>query len=221
MSHRNMTAHMLTPLRAYAESGHLVTNIKTDPVQAAASEFYRIPAGRCLHTTNATGPNEVPICKLGCEGNGKIPVFLFRDSDSYSAGYEGPNPATALVPAWSTGQDSRLLAFVGLEGYELATTEFDTTRTYLVGQALRSPEVGSTAGVTDVQVDVQNHAGMLTNASVVHGADTIVGIVSPGFASPQAEDPGIDEHLNKVLTFYTRYTPPIQGLLNGTPTNLT
>ena len=217
MTIRDMHSHMLTPLRSFSESGHLVANITFDSTEEALSEFGAIPAGRCLHMTNLTGQNQIPVCKWGCEGNEKIPVFLYRPSDSYSGGYPGPDPTTNMGPTWSTGVERRILGYVGMEGFELATTEFDTSRAYKVGHYLKALELSNN---TDAD-EAQTSAGVLTNNTVRYGADTIVGIVSPGVASPMAKDNVHDEYHNKVLSFYTTYRPPVEGLRNGTPTNLT
>ena len=69
---RNMTDHMLTPLKHFWEGSHLVTNGSVDATEESNSEWYAIPGGRCMHLTNATGPNELPSALLGCDGNNKI-----------------------------------------------------------------------------------------------------------------------------------------------------
>lgn len=216
---RGMTKNMLTPLRHFWEGSHLVCNAKVAPSEEALSEYGAIPAGRAMHLTNATGPNDLPVAKLGCDGNEKVPVFIYRPSDSYSVGYEGPDPATELGPSWVTEGDERgVLMFVGMEGFELATTEFNSARTYKVGEYLRAPEHDT--GAPDAQVDVRTVAGVLTNDTVVNGVDTIIGVVSPGVNAPMAAADGTDEYGNQTLSFYTTYRPPIAGLLNGTPVNV-
>lgn len=223
---RNMTDHMLTPLKSFWNGSHLVTNGAVDAAQAALSEYKAVPGGRCLHLTDATGPNEVPSAKLGCDGNEKIPVWLYRDSDSYSAGMAGgePDSSTYTGPSWNNGVEQRLLMFVGLEGFELSTTEFDSTQNYTVGQYLVAPE--ATAGDAD---DIQNVAGVATNVAVdnggvvANGAHCIIGIVSPGVSSPMAGaysgNANGDEYGNDVLSLYTTYRPQIAALPVGV-TNL-
>lgn len=223
---RNMTDHMLTPLKHFYKGSHLVTNGAVDATQAGLSEYSRVPAGRCLHLTNATGPGEVPTAKLGCDGNEKLPVWLFRDSDSYSAGQAGaaPDSTTYNGPSWSNGVEQRLLMFVGLEGFELSTTEFDSAQVYKVGEYLVAPEE-TAADATDIQ-DV---AGVATNQAannggvIANGAHCIIGIVSPGVSSPMAGDyagnENGDEFGNDVLSFYTTYRPQIAALAAGV-TNL-
>ena len=224
---RNMTDHMLTPLRHFWNGSHLITNGAVDATEESLSEYQAIPGGRCMHLTNATGSNELPTAKLGCTGNAKVPVWLYRASDSYSAGFPGPDPATYVGPSWDVGVEQRLLMFVGLEGFELATTEFDTTQTYQVGEYLRAGEDGEALADTDAadqQDDIRNFAGVVTNksradAALTHGAHTIIGIVSPGFASPQAAADGTDEYGNQVLSLYTTYRPPVAGLTAAAAAN--
>lgn len=215
-----MTDHMLTPLRSFSEAGHLITNADVLVAEEVLSEYGAIPAGRCMHLTDATGPNQTPVAKLGCVGNNKVPVWIFRPSDSYSAGFEGPDSATEVGPSWDTGVEKKLLMFVGLEGTELITTEFDKTRDYKVGEYLKAPEMGQSGAASEL-IDAQTKAGVVTNAAVVHGAQTIVGIVSPGAVSPMDDVSGRDVYGNFGLSLYTCYKPPVAGLIAGIPTDLT
>jgi len=196
----------------------MITNAGVLASEEALSEYNAIPAGRCMHLTDATSSNETPVAKLGCNGNRKLPVFIFRPSDSFSAGFEGPSSETEFGPTWATGTEKKLLMFVGLEGTELMTTEFDRTRTYKQGDYLRSPELGDD-GAGDA-VDAQTIAGMLTNDNVVHGVHTIVGMVSPGSGSPMNDTAERDVYGNYVLSLHTMYKPPIEGLLTAASTNL-
>lgn len=215
---RNMTDHMLTPLRSFSKAGHLIVNAKVLPSEELLSEFSAVPAGRCMHLIDATTSGQIPVAKLGCSGNNKLPVFIFRPSDSYSAGFEGPDPTTEYGPSYDTGSEGVLLMFVGLEGTELQTTEFDKTRVYKQGDYLRAPELGEVG--TGNNVDAQTIAGILTNATVVHGAHTIVGMVSPGAGSPMDDPSGRDVYGNFILTLHTMYKPPVQGLLTAAAGNL-
>jgi hypothetical protein len=210
-----MISSMLTPLRGVDEAGHLVANVRVSAEQAALSEYGRIPSGRCMHIVPAVAdPFTVPTVELGCSGNNAIPGFIYRDSDSWSVGVPGPSSVTATGPSWSGGVDERLLMYVGLEGYELMTTEFDATRTYKQGDYLKSPTVAEAeAGAADDETDaVRNYAGRLTNDTVVYGIDTVVGIVSPGVSSPMERATGVDPHNNRVLCFYTTYRPPFAAV---------
>lgn len=215
---RTMTAHVLHPLRSKRDPAHLVVNAKVDADQAALFPDEAVPAGRCMHLTRTTASGAMPNAKLGTTGNSKIPVWIYRDSDSYSAGYLGPDPATSIGPGWSTGMEGGILMYVGLEGFELSTTEFDSEIDYVVGDYLRAPEF--TTGTGDDANEARTVAGIVTSADAVFGGATIIGIVSPGFIGERFDGTGYDPFRNKVLSFYTTYRPPVAGLVAGTPTNL-
>lgn len=225
MSPRNMTRHMLTPLRHFYQGNHLIGHAAMDATEEQYQEYGRHPSGRCMHLVpGQTECGNLPLARLGCEGNNKIPVFLFRDSDSYSgAGFAGPDPAVENGPAWSTGINSvgRHLVFIGLEGFELATTEFDKTAgPYHVGDYLRAPEFDS--GAQDKYENARTVAGILTKGDTPYGASTIVGIVSS--SAPNDVDtkqtPDENPYGERALSFYTTYRPPVQGLLDGTPVDV-
>lgn len=217
---RNMTKHMLTPLRSKRDPAHLVLNAIPDAVQAALFPDQAIPAGRCMHLVKNTVSGVLPNARLGCTGNAKIPVWIYRASDSYSAGFKGPDPSAANGPGWATGVRGAILMYVGLDGFELSTTEFDDSLTYNVGDYLRAPEANPAAN--PMATEVQDVAGVVTKALAVYGSTTIVGQVSPGYVgdSPRGVV-GMDPFGNKVLTFYTRYIPPVAAIVSGTPTNAT
>lgn len=218
---RTMTGSMLTPIRHVYDANRLITGVKCDPTEEAFFLYQAIPSGRCGHLDPNTGTGEKPLFKLGCTGNEKVPCFIFRDSDEPSTGFESsPIPADNGVN-WAQGSEGqRVLVYVGFEGMEMATTEFDSGRAYVVGEYLRAPEMGSTyKAATPNQDWARDSAGKLTNDTVVNGADTIVGIVAPGVV--RDDNPQVDEYKNTVLAFYTTYRPPVAGLITGTPTNIT
>jgi hypothetical protein len=214
---RNMTRHMLTPLRSKRDPAHLVLNAVPDATQAAFFRDQAVPAGRCMHLVKNTGSGELPNAKLGCTGNAKVPVWIYRASDSYSAGYAGPEPSVANGPGWATGMRGAILMYVGFDGFELSTTEYDQDQNYTVGDYLRAPEADANA--VDMEAEVRNVAGVVTKALAVYGSTTIVGQVSPGYVGDSPRGVGFDPFGNKVLTFYTRYVPPVAGLVTGTPTS--
>lgn len=214
---RDMTQHMLTPLRSKREPGDLVLNVIPDATQAAFFLDQAIPPGRCMHLVKNTGSGVMPNAKLGCTGNGKLPVWIYRASDSHSAGYAGPVPSVARGPGWATGMNGGILCYVGLDGFELGTTEYDQDLTYNVGDYLRAPEADVAAD--PMEDEVRDVAGVVTNALAVYGSTTIVGQVSPGFVGVGPRGVGFDPFGNKMLTFYTRYLPPVAATVTGTPTD--
>jgi len=214
-----MTQHMLTPLRSKRESGHLVLNAVPDATQAALFLEGAVPAGRCMHLVRATGSGVMAAAKLGIIGNAKVPAWIYRPSDSYSAGFPGPEPTIENGPSWNTGMEGGILMYVGLEGFELMTTEYDKSQTYFVGDYLLAPEHDLGAG--DPVAHARDIAGVATKVNAVFGASTIVGMVSPGLYGQRYDEDGRDPFRNQVLSFYTTYRPPVAGIVTGTPTNLT
>ena len=223
MAPRDMTTHMLTPLRFYHDGTHLICNATPDAVEAAQFLYGATPAGRCMHLSRVTGPGEKAAAKLGCEGNDKIPVFIYRASDSYSAGFVGPDVTVDNQPGWDTGGTGNILMFVGMEGFELQTTEFDKTQTYVVGDYLVAPEYDP--GAVDPVTQARDVAGVLTNVDnsltvpgkPLRGASTIVGQVSPAVWEPLAKDrslagQNVSPYGTEVLSFYTKIDAPIEGL---------
>lgn len=208
---RDMTSHRLQPLRHFYQGAHLVVNAVPDAAQAALMTGGYIPAGRCMHLNPATKYGQLPGSKLGCAGNNKIPVWLFRDSDAYSGGFPGDNVATSTAPVWADGSTGQLLHFVGLEGFELATSEFQKARDYTIGDYLKAPEYDN-SGATHAN----NTAGIVTNDTVRWGTETIVGIVAPGEWAPYglrssgSNDQVLDPDGTKMLAFYTTYRPGLQ-----------
>lgn len=223
MAPRDMTTHMLTPLRFYHDGTHLICNATPDPTEAAQFQYLATPAGRCMHLVPNTGPGQKAAARLGCQGNNKIPVFIYRASDSYSAGFVGPDVTTDLMPGWDAGGTGNILMFVGMEGFELQTTEFDKTQTYNIGDYLVAPEYDP--GAVNPVTQARDVAGVLTNFDAtlnipgkpLHGASTIVGQVSPNIWEPMGFDRSAGGHQlsayqTEVLSFYTKYDPPIEGL---------
>lgn len=207
---RDMVTHRLQPLRHFYQGAHLIVNAVPDAAQAALATGGYIPSGRCMHLSPTTKYGRMPTSKLGCVGHNKIPVWLFRDSDAYSGGFPGQSSASATNIVWADGAYSNLLHFVGLEGYELATSEFKKTVAYVVGQYLIAPEpaTNDTAGM--------DAAGIVEPIALgIPDDKTVVGIVAPGEFSPATlrdpVDPSatasqvLDPDGTKMLAFYTTY----------------
>lgn len=212
---------MLLPLRSTYKSGHLVLDAK--PTKTEEEYFVRkeIPAGRCMHIGAGSKPMTVATAKLGCSGANRIPVWIMHASGEFSTGsyLDYAESAGDNLPDWADGSnDKRVWMFVGLAGHELATTEFiGDFSTYDVGQQLKSVQMDSTnkGGASD-QDFARNTAGKVTNVDVRHGAETIIGRVSPG---PTDDDPYRDDNLdpyrNELLPFYTDYVPPLEATPTG------
>jgi hypothetical protein len=126
-----------------------------------------------------------------------MPIFLLNASDDFDVSNPGGTRWQAISP---TGVMSGMVA---CRGYEVATTEFDTTDTYAVNALLTSP----TEAVVGAGYETQ--AGKLyrrkswqggANAALVLYTDPICGVVSGG---------GKQTNHNNVstLSFWTVYLP--------------
>ncbi len=147
-------------------SGKLAAAVTVDPVYA----------GRVAHKNN-DGEFE-----LGVTGT-KMAIFLLQNSDDPDVQNSGGDGWTAIAP---TGVMSGLVA---TGGYELASTEFDTSLTYVVNDPLRA--IASNSNATT--------GGRLTNAGVTLFTTAICGVVS--------KVPAANSHGKSVLTFWPVYVP--------------
>jgi hypothetical protein len=123
----------------------LSANVTIDPVYQ----------GRVVHK------NADEEFEMGCTGT-EMAIFLMQNSDDYDVKNDGGNEWGAIAP---TGVMSGLVA---TGGYELATTEFDSSRDYTVNDPLRA--VASNSNATT--------GGRLTNESVTLYTTAVCGIVS-------------------------------------------
>lgn len=116
-----------------------------------------VPAGRVVHV-DANG-NFTPGAH-----NTNVAIFLIQGSDDADVSNPGgdlSDPSVFLhVPVRPSGNMSGLVA---TGGYEIATTEFDKTKTYTPGDLLTA-----------------DNTGVITNAGVVQYVNPVVGVVSSG-----------------------------------------
>lgn len=195
-----MTEHKLEVARTIdGFENVLIKHVKMSSAQRAKFPHGGVFAGRCV-SRNSSGEAE-----LGVTGH-RVPLWLFRDTNKPSTGSFSDPVAVADAPHVTFKSDAveKTLAYVGIEGLELQTTEFDADETYNINDFLTAPPVGS---MTDPEI--LESAGVITNAGIVYGRNPIVGIVSEvGFTAP---------HRINMLSFYTLYRPAIAGLPNGIP----
>lgn len=190
----------LDPLKNVALDYVLDTRAQHNPVQVAyfGEPYDGIPAGRCFHK-NANGQAE-----LGCAGF-KVPMFSFEPSNKPQSFKSTGNVATATTTVATTSVARDATRFlVGLEQYEIRTTEFDASLNYAINDPLIAPVVSGASQAVSA-------AGKLTKTGAVYGATTIVGVVSQPFtaASPTKM------HSKAVLCLYTCFLPAVAGLPNG------
>lgn len=197
MTNPTMTRNKLEVLRSTKDPARLVKSLKPDATQEAMWAPFGIPAGRCMHR-NAAGEME-----LGVTGN-QVPFWLFRDTDKPSGGNTGDGVDVAPHATWADGSEHVLLHFAGIEGLEIATTEF-IAATYNMHDFVTAPTV---AGYS-TDADKKTNAGVVTKTNAVYGKNPVVGVcIEP--AGQYYKPHGIN-----MLVFYTLYRPPIAGLPNG------
>lgn len=202
----DMTSQKLDVLRGLDGFEHeLIKNLTPDSTEELAMIGQNIPAGRCVSRTGVNGETT-----LGCKGR-SVPYFTFRGSAQPSTGAVSDPQPVQLAPhvTWKSDAEHKVLCYAGIEGLELATTEF-VAGTYAIGDYLVAPTVAAvglaiTNGVTDAG-KVTNQVGAVAPA---YGRDPIVGIVSEAaFRKPHRVD---------MLVFYSLYRPAIEQLSNALP----
>ena len=135
----------------------------------ASAVTYAVPRGRTVFL-DSDGNFRPGVHNTG------VAIFLLNgseDADVSNPGWGQPGSATAAnfmhVAVAPTGKMSGIVA---TGGYEISTTEFDATRSYVPGQLLTAAQ-----SLSDVTV-----GGVLTNASAVQFVNPICGVVSSGKA---------------------------------------
>lgn len=137
----------------------------------------------------------------------QMAIFLWPNAYDFDVSNPGVPTGTALggttsvPPAWVPIRPTgKLMGLVATGGYELETTEFDTTQTYTINQTLRA-----------VTSNTDANAGKLTNQNASGGqgfgspgvnvayTDSIVGVVSRGAYT--------NSHGKQVLSFWPVYLP--------------
>ena len=187
-----------------------------------------------LHATLLASATEVPAGRVaaldssgnfvlvGYSGTGgvttpkhQMPIFLWNASQNLDVYVNGTSPISGVSNWTSIAPDGSMSGLVATGGYELQTTEFDTTKTYAPNDLLT---VTSSASIAT--------AGKLTNQSVTQYTTYIVGIAST-HVNPKVEDAhyatgatapyggaktgalptGYNANGNLTLTFWTYFLP--------------
>lgn len=166
--------------------------VKIRPLNATDATSGKLVSGRCV-TINSNGE-----FIAGNGGNKRaMPLFLLLGTNMPSVWNSG---TVSGVTKWVAmhGRGEGAVAVVATGGFEVQTTEFDTTRSYSVNDALTA-----------------DNNGVLTNQSVTWGTSWIVGIcsvhenaenISPPFVSGQPPR-GRNVSQRETLTFWTYFYP--------------
>ena len=203
----SMTRNNLQVLRAYDGGTVLQRNVKMNDAQSALFSNGAVPAGRCI-SLGSDGEGY-----LGVSGN-RVPMWLFRSTDKPSSGMQGPPATTATEMTWADGSVNAVLAFVGLEGLEIATTEYNKNETFNFNDPLTARMSNNAAYSTDAARAA--NAGVVFKTGVVYGAHPVVGVVSDPPTGPN----NYRRFDQPYLVFYTCWRPPVAGLILNTPVNV-
>jgi len=125
-----------------------------------------------------------------------MPIFLWNGSNHTDVYNNGVSSGTSLAHWYGISSTGTMSGLVATGGYELQTTEYDTTQTYLPNQLL-------TANAT---------TGVMTNQGAVQYVNWICGIASwhvqSDAKSAAATGPeGTNAHGVSTLTFWTYFLP--------------
>ena len=130
----------------------------------ASAVSYDVPRGRVVHVD--LDGNFRP----GAHNTG-VAIFLLNGS----ADADVSNPGTTAAGNFmhrAIAPSGKMSGLVATGGYEISTTEFDSSRTYVPGELLTAAQ-----SLSDVAV-----GGVLTNNGVTQYVNPVVGVVSSGKA---------------------------------------
>jgi len=156
--------------------------------KSATVTFDPLPAGRCV-TINESG--DFVTGHLGTQ----MPMFLFTPSDGLDVSNASGVTAKGYFVSQSVMPGGDMNALVAAGSYELSSTEYDTTRTYLRHDLLRGIRDNTTAAL----------GGLLTNRNIADSAknapyvDPVCGVVSKHSTTNEYQIPTIE--------FWTTYLP--------------
>ena len=130
----------------------------------ASAVTFDVPRGRVVHVDSDGA------FRPGAHNTG-VAIFLLNGS----ADADVSNPGTTAAGNFmhkAIAPSGKMSGLVATGGYEISTTEFDSSRTYAPGDLLTA-----TASNTDATT-----GGVITNDSVVQFVNPVVGVVSSGKA---------------------------------------
>jgi len=124
-----------------------------------------------------------------------MPIYLWNGSDHPDVYNDGTSSVTSTVHWYGIAPTGVMSGLVATGGYELQTTEFDATQTYVANDLL-------TAATT----------GIMTNASAVQYTNWICGICSFHAQGAQGDTAatspeGVNAHGVATLTFWSYFLP--------------
>ena len=177
-----MFEHRLTPTKGWFQPAALDHQAKM-----SANVEFSPNAGRVVHL-NAAGEFEMGIA------GASMPLFLFSGASDFDVAIPGVTPGglfmhKAISPA------GNLQALVATGGYELQSTEFDTTKTYAPNELLTA----AASNCNSATGGVITNAGTGDGGRVEQFVDPVCGVVSRGSFN--------NEHGVPVVAFWPLYLP--------------
>jgi hypothetical protein len=175
---------------------HMLNPAKGWPNQAALDFQARISANVTflLNSGNVAHLNSAGELEAGVN-LGHMPLFMFQGAGDLDVNPTGgtSGPFGSWTPISPSG---RVMCLPGSGPYELETTEFDTTKSYLPGDLLYAP-TGNTSGTSGVLTNdgTFNTGGALYTSTM----NAVVGVVSRGAFT--------NAYGKLVLAFWPAYLP--------------
>jgi len=176
---QQMTQNMLNPVKGWPSPTALDFRAKISP-----NVLYPMVAGQVAHL-NAAGQLEP-----GVQGQ-QMGLFLFSNAGDPSANTAFPSNYQ-WVPITPSGN---LTLLVAQGAYELETTEFDPTQTYVTGGQMLRSQPGNNAN----QYGSPTWSGALTNQAMTVLTNAACGNVSRGVFT--------NSYSAKVLAFWPVFSP--------------
>lgn len=147
---------------------------------------YAVPRGRVVHLEHVAG-KEVFLPGVRATD---VAIFLLNGSTDADVSNDGTTASGKFVQQ-AISPSGKLSGVVATGGYEIDSTEFDDSRSYVAGDLLTAP-VGAASGDAAT-------GGVLTNNGVTQFVTPVVGVVSSG---KHKNHNGID-----TLSFWSVYLP--------------
>lgn len=134
---RSMLAHVLNPLKGWPNQAALDFHAKMSASALATTD--PVFAGRCGYL-NASGEYALGVPNGTSSGKIHMPIFFFPNSDDPDVQNDGGVSGSSEddPEGWAAVKRNNMLGLVATGGYELETTEFNTSQTYAPGDALQA-----------------------------------------------------------------------------------
>ena len=172
---------------------HLAALDKSAPLCPTVLAATTVPAGR-VAVINDSGNFVIDRTTI-TNATTAMPIFLWNGSDHPDVYNDGTSSVSGTVHWYGISPTGIMSGLVATGGYELQTTEYDSTQTYVPNDLLTA----STAGV-------------LTNASAVQYTNWICGVASwhvqaDNQTAAATSPEGTNAHGMSTLTFWTYFLP--------------